>query len=74
MRDHPDGRDLTEKFAYLHRDDEIQMNRLIYAIQRAFNGDKEASQPTNNEPVIDTTDPKFAEQFQGFTGMPGRTQ
>ena len=65
---HPDGGDLTEMFAYLHRDDEVQLNRLIYVINRAivqaFGG---SNQPVEEkEPVWDTTDPEFAKNFRGF--------
>lgn len=70
-----DGDELNSAMAYLHRDDEIQTNRLIYAIIRAFNGDGKKQQQSNmfdGEEIIDTTDPKFAEQFKGLTGMPGR--
>lgn len=54
-------------------DDKRQVNWLIYAIIRAFNGDKVTQKPVDdNEEVIDTTAPGFADQFQGFTGAPGR--
>lgn len=60
-----DGAELNCAMAYLHRDDEVQMNRLIYAIRRAFNGDGE-QQPEQPEKVWDTTDPEFAKNFKGF--------
>lgn len=58
--------------AYLQVDDEIQVQRLAYAIVKAFNGDqkgqkKPAKHIEEDGEVIDTTDPKFAEQFKGFT-------
>ena len=60
--------ELTGWQAYLRVDDEVQIQRLAYAIVKAFNGDKkQQSKPVEAEEVIDTTDPKFAEQFQGFT-------
>jgi hypothetical protein len=46
---------------------------MAYAIVKAFGGDKGQKgqkpqpKPTEDEEVIDTTDPKFAEQFRGFT-------
>jgi len=69
--------ELTGLFEYLRADDEIQMNRLVHAIARAFHGDKAQQKPNtvDGEEPIDTTDPKFAEQFKGFTNMPvGRPQ
>jgi hypothetical protein len=68
------NRELTGWFEYLHMDDEVQTNRLIYAIVKAFNGDKAQSkqQVDDDGEVIDTTDPSFLEHFQGFTGAPGR--
>jgi len=65
--------ELTGWLAYLQVDDEVQVQRLAYAIVKAFNGDqkgptkKPAKRIEEDEEVIDTTDPKFAEQFQGFT-------
>lgn len=54
-------------------DDEVQVNRLIYAIVKAFNGDKVTQKPVDSdEEIIDTTDPEFAENFAGFTGAPRR--
>lgn len=55
-------------------DDEIQVNRLIYAIVKAFNGDGK-KQPNkmvddDDEEIIDTTQPEFAEKFKGFTNTP----
>lgn len=62
--------ELTGWLAYLQVDDEVQVQRLAYAIVKAFNGDKgQKQQPkqAEDEEVIDATDPKFAEQFKGFT-------
>jgi hypothetical protein len=49
-------------------DDEIQINRLIYAIVKAFNGDGKTKKPVDDEEVIDTTKPEFVEHFKGFSG------
>ncbi|MGA8765251.1 MAG: hypothetical protein WB562_20455 [Candidatus Sulfotelmatobacter sp.] len=71
MKEHSSA-ELTGLFEYLHIDDEIQTNRLIYAIVRAFNGDKATKKPVDDdEAIIDTTQPEFARQFQGFSGVPG---
>lgn len=62
--------EFTGWLAYLQVDDEVQVQRLAYAIARAFNGDKTGKKQQaakEDEEVIDTTDPKFAEQFKGFT-------
>lgn len=72
-----DGDEFNSLLAYLRRDDEIQTDRLTYAINRAivqaFGGDKKKQQPVDDdEPVIDTTDPEFAQNFKGFIGAPGR--
>lgn len=66
--------ELTGWFAYLRVDDEVTSQKIAYAIVRAFNGDKD-SKPAKNkareqeeeEEIIDTTDPEFAEHFMGFT-------
>lgn len=77
LRDYQDGNELNSAIAYLRRDDEVQTDRLIYAVTRAivqaFGGDKRQQVVDDDDgPVIDTTDPKFAESFQGFTGIPGQ--
>jgi hypothetical protein len=61
--------EFTGWLAYLQIDDEVQAQRTAYAIAKAFGGDRKGqkSQPVDEEEVIDTTDPKFAEQFKGFT-------
>jgi hypothetical protein len=74
LEDYQDSAELAHAVAYLYRDDEIQTNRLIYAIVRAFNGDGKTKKPAvddDDEEIIDTTDPTFAEHFKGFTGVPG---
>jgi len=73
LKDYQDGEELAHVIAYLYRDDEMQTNRLIYAIQRAFNGDGKTKKPIeDDEELIDTTAPGFAEKFKGFTGVPGQ--
>lgn len=62
--------EFTGWLAYLQIDDEVKAQRAAYSIVKAFNGEKGQKQkqkPTEDEEVIDTTDPKFAEQFKGFT-------
>lgn len=63
---------MTGWLAYLNKDDEVKTNQIAYAIVRALGGDKGQKQkPTKraaeDEEVIDTTDPEFAKNFQGFT-------
>lgn len=73
-----DGNELNSAFAYLHRDDEIQTDRLVYAVTKAIvqafgDGKKQKNKLVDDdEEIIDTTDPKFVEQFKGFSGIPGR--
>lgn len=75
---HPNGADLTDMYAYLYRDDEVQLDRLTYAVTKAimqtFGNSKKQQTPVDDdgEPVIDTTDPEFAKRFQGFIGVPGQ--
>lgn len=49
----------------------MKTNQMAYAIVRALGGDQKGQKPKpkqiEDEEVIDTTDPKFAEQFKGFT-------
>lgn len=65
-----DGDELNSARAYLHRDDEVQTNRLIYIIQRAivqaFGGGKQQPTEEEEERVFDTTDPEFTRNFLGF--------
>ena len=76
LRDYQDGNELNSAIAYLRRDDEVQTDRLIYAVTRAiaqaFGNKKQQPVDDDDGPVIDTTDPKFAEQFKGLTGIPGQ--
>lgn len=72
------GDELNSAIAYLHRDDEVQTDRLTYvvtkAIVQAFGGDKKQKSKVvdDDEEIIDTTKPEFVEQFQGFSGIPGQ--
>lgn len=64
--------ELTGWLAYLQVDDEVRAQRAAYSIVRALGGDKgqkqkPAKRTVEDEEVIDTTDPKFVEQFKGFT-------
>ncbi len=53
---------------------------IVWAICRAFNGDKDAKGAKSravedeDEEIIDTTDPSFAENFKGFINEPGKPQ
>lgn len=57
-------------------EDEIWTKRIegiAYAIARAFgSGQARQRQVDEDEEVIDTTAPGFAEKFQGFIGAPGQ--
>lgn len=68
------GAELTGLFAYLHQDDEMQVMRTAYAIAKAFGGDKKntskAGDLDEDEEVIDTTAPGFADSFKGFVNAP----
>ena len=57
-------------------EEERQIAMLRQAIVLAFNGDKkaQASPIDDDEEPVDTTDPKFVEQFKGFTGTPQAQQ
>lgn len=69
--------ELTNWIVYEQMEEERQIAMLRQAIVLAFNGDKKAqASPIDNdeEPVVDTTDPKFVEQFKGFTGTPQAQQ
>ncbi len=62
---------------YLEIDDEVQTQRLALAIIRAFGGGKRSKRQVvedEDEEIIDTTDPKFAASFKGFTNIPGAPQ
>lgn len=69
----PNGAELTGLFAYLRQDDEMQVLRTAYAIAKAFNGGKQATRSRDldeDEEVIDTTAPGFADSFKGFVNAP----
>lgn len=71
------GAELTGLFAYLNRDDEMQVLRTAYAIVKAFGGDKPKKGKAHDiddedEEVIDTTKPEFAQNFKGFINEPGK--
>lgn len=60
--------ELTGWLATARIEDELWTNRIIHAIVKAFGGGKkQTTQRIEDEEIIDTTDPKFVEQFQGFT-------
>lgn len=63
------GAELTGLFAYLSKDDEVKTQQIAYAIVKALGGDQKGQKPkpAQDEEVIDTTDPSFAKNFQGFT-------
>lgn len=52
-------------------DDEIQTLRMARAITMAFKVERKPSGIDDDEEVIDTTKPEFAEKFEGFTNVPG---
>lgn len=64
-----DGNELNHAIAYLHRDDEVREQRLIYAVRKAivqaFGGGKQQPEE-EKELVFDTTDPEFTRNFLGF--------
>ncbi len=68
--------ELTGWFAYLQVDDEVQAQRTAIALLKAFNGGQKrpAQQTDDDEEVIDTTKPEFAQQFKGFTNTPKQPQ
>jgi len=71
----PNGAELTGWFAYLRVDDQVRADWIASAIIKAFNGNKAAQAGGNDEEeVIDTTKPEFAQHFQGFIGKPGDRQ
>lgn len=67
--------ELTAWSEYLRMEDERFVNLVAYAIVKAFGGDKkqqavnkqQVQDDEEDEPVIDTTDPKFLEEFRGFS-------
>lgn len=69
----PNGAELTGWFEYLRMEDEARANWMTYSIVRAFKGDKDQQKRQTNfddEELIDTTRPEFAESFQGFINNP----
>lgn len=68
--------ELTGWFAYLRIDDQVRADWIARAIVKAFNGDRKQAGAIDDddEEIIDTTDPTFAETFQGFIGQPGGNQ
>lgn len=67
--------ELTGWFEYLRLDDETQINKTAYAIVKAFGGDKKKAgrsreSSDEDEEVIDTTKPEFAQSFKGFINAP----
>lgn len=75
LRDQTSG-ELAGWLAYLRVDDEAQAQRTAIAMMKAFRGGlaQPAKQADDDDQIIDTTDPKFAQQFQGFINTPGRPQ
>lgn len=74
LRDQTSG-ELAGWLAYLLVDDEVQTQRMALAVNRAFTGGKAQSgkrvvDDDEDEEVIDTTKPEFAEKFKGFTNTP----
>jgi len=71
LRDQTSG-ELAGWLAYLRVDDEAQAQRTAIAMMKAFGGAKaKRADDDEDEPVIDTTDPKFAQTFKGFINAPG---
>jgi hypothetical protein len=71
LRDQTSG-ELAGWLAYLLVDDEVQTQRMALAVNRAFVGGKTQSgrrvvDDDEDEEIIDTTKPEFAQHFKGFT-------
>lgn len=64
--------ELSGWLAYTRIEDEIWTQRIMQAVARVFGSGKVQRQVDDDEEVIDTTKPEFAEKFQGFTGAPGQ--
>lgn len=68
--------ELSAWLAYERIEDEIWTKRIegiAYAIARAFGSGQAKQRPIDDdEEVIDTTNPDFAEKFKGFIGAPGQ--
>jgi len=71
LRDQTSG-ELAGWLAYLRVDDEAQAQRTAIAILKAFNGGRQtkARDLDDDDEVIDTTAPGFADKFKGFTNAP----
>ncbi len=66
--------ELAGWIAYLLVDDEVQTQRTTIAMLKALikAGTIHPAKPVEeDEPVIDTTNPAFAKNFQGFINAPG---
>lgn len=68
--------ELSGWLAYTHIEDEIWTQRIMQAVARVFGSGKAQSARSidDDEEVIDTTSPEFAQTFKGFTGAPGQAQ
>lgn len=67
--------ELTGWLAYLSVDDKVQSQRTTLALLEAMikAGTVHPGKPVDDdEPIIDTTDPSFAQNFQGFINAPGQ--
>lgn len=66
--------ELTGWLAYLCIDDEVQTQRIAYAIIKAFGGGQKqpAAHDDEDEEVIDTTRPEFTQTFKGFINAPAQ--
>ena len=65
--------ELSGWLAYIQLQDELQVYQMAKAFSLAFGGPAKRKPGTvaseeEEEEVIDTTSPEFAQQFQGFTG------
>lgn len=67
------SQELSGWIEYLRIDERIRADWATLAIIKAFNGDRkqQASAIDDDEEVIDTTAPGFADKFKGFTNTPG---
>ncbi len=77
LDDMPNGAELTGLLAYLQQDDEVKANWTAYAIAKALGGDRKTrTRPLDDddEEVIDTTQPEFAQNFKGFVNTKPQMQ
>ena len=56
--------ELTSWIEYERLEDERRINLIACAIAKAFNGDKKKTAAKDEEEIIDTTQPGFAENFR----------